>query len=159
MAKDFGITQYPVISPLAGLYEMYKDYKTVERQQEQDAYTKEKDARTFGLQEQQLAAQRDYQQRSLDQNDPIALQGHAYKVITDPNSTPGQIGAAQNLYGMLTYKMDPTRTIEKDQQMKAFVDRMFGAKPSLLGLGGDTGVGYPTNADLSALQTMLGGAA
>ena len=138
MAQVYGIPQYPVYSPLAGIADLYKTYKDVQRQEAQDAYAKEKDARMLGQKDLEIANQRDYQQRSLDQNDPIAMQRKAYQIVNDPNSNPGEIAAAQNMYGKLTYMMDPTRTIERDQQMKAIWSQMFGNRTSspLLSLGG-----------------------
>lgn len=59
MAQVYGIPQYPVYSPLAGIAELYKTYKDIQRQEAQDAYAKEKDAKTFGLQEQELQAMRE----------------------------------------------------------------------------------------------------
>jgi hypothetical protein len=141
MAQMYEIPRLNTASPLAGIAQLYATYKGIERQKEQDAYTEKKDAKTFGLKEQELAAQRDYQQRSLDQNDPIAMQRKAYQIINDPNSTQGEIAAAQNMYGTLTYMMDPTRKVERDQQMKGLWQQMFGrtsASP-LAGLGSGIG--------------------
>lgn len=59
MAQVYGIPQYPVYSPLAGIADLYKEYKAIQRQEAQDAYAKEKDAKTFGLKEQELEVMRD----------------------------------------------------------------------------------------------------
>lgn len=53
MAQVYGIPQYPVYSPLAGIADLYKEYKAIQRQEAQDAYTKEKDARQFSIYDEQ----------------------------------------------------------------------------------------------------------
>lgn len=65
MAQVYGIPQYPVYSPLAGIADLYKTYKDMERQDALDAYAKEKDARTYALEQQKVNDQKAYQQGML----------------------------------------------------------------------------------------------
>lgn len=65
MAQVYGIPQYPVYGPLAGIADLYKTYKELERRDALDAYAKEKDARTFSLEQQKANDQKAYQQGML----------------------------------------------------------------------------------------------
>lgn len=65
MAQVYGINTPNVISPLAGIAEMYGMVKGIERQKEQDAYARDKDAREYGLELQKVNDQRAYQQGML----------------------------------------------------------------------------------------------
>jgi hypothetical protein len=62
----YAIPNLPVYSPLAGIAELYKEYKGIQRQEAQDAYAKEKDAKTLGLKERELEDMRVYQQGVLE---------------------------------------------------------------------------------------------
>jgi hypothetical protein len=59
MAQIYEIPRFNTASPLAGIAQLYATYKGIERQDAQDQYAKEKDAKTFALQEQEVGATRD----------------------------------------------------------------------------------------------------
>lgn len=65
MAQVYGINTPNVISPLAGIAEMYGMVKGIERQKMLDEYGVEKDARTYALEQQKVNDQRAYQQGML----------------------------------------------------------------------------------------------
>jgi hypothetical protein len=76
MAQVYGIPQYPVYSPLAGLAELYERYTNYQRQKEQDAYAKEKDRETFALKRHELKNQEDHYANTRDyQLSNQAMQG------------------------------------------------------------------------------------
>jgi hypothetical protein len=77
MAQVYGIPQYPVYSPLAGIADLYKEYKAIQRQEAQDAYAKEKDGKTFGLKQQELEAQREYQKGILENQQGARQENYA----------------------------------------------------------------------------------
>jgi hypothetical protein len=101
MAQNFGIPQYPVISPLAGLYDIYKDYKAEERQQAQDAYTKEKDKREFdtnkGFKERELTNSERSTQSTMDyHNAALAIQAGQLGATADYNKRHLELQADPN---------------------------------------------------------------
>lgn len=53
MAQMYEIPRLNTASPLAGIAQLYATYKGIERQKEQDAYAEAKDARQFGIYEEQ----------------------------------------------------------------------------------------------------------
>jgi hypothetical protein len=86
----YAIPNLPVYSPLAGIADLYKTYKDIEHQQEQDAYTKEKDAREFdtnkAFKERELSDSARRTQSTIDYyNGELALKA-------DPNA-PANVAA------------------------------------------------------------------
>ena len=87
MAQVYGIPQYPVYSPLAGIADLYKEYKAIQRQEAQDAYAKEKDSKTFELKQQEIANQKSYQDGTLGINaQQQANQGRYYDGVLAGNA-------------------------------------------------------------------------
>ena len=96
MAQVYGIPQYPVYSPLAGIADLYKEYKAIQRQEAQDAYAREKDSKTFELKQQEIANQKAYQDGTLGINaQQQANQGRYYD------------GMLENSTAKLTWDKDP----------------------------------------------------
>ena len=122
MAQVYGINTPNVIGPLAGIAEMYGMIKGIERQKEQDAYARDKDAREYGLKQEQLGIHKDtlkMQQDAQYRATPSGQVAELTKMLGGDDARAWQI-VGQKLY---QNTMDPDA---KDELAFKRMQRMMG---------------------------------
>ena len=181
MAQVYGIPQYPVYSPLAGIADLYKTYKELERQDALDAYAKEKDAQDFALRKQQADSTSAYQTGVLNNQkeqlgiqrenakweNPVYASAELHRMVLDPNTPEYLRGAAQEAYANFQYETSPMYKAQREADKRKKLSDMlsfFEARPSSAPTalpttyqqsGGE--VGLPTQAEADLLGQMLRG--
>jgi hypothetical protein len=146
----YAIPNLPVYSPLAGIADLYKEYKGIQRQEAQDTYAKEKDAKGFSLQEQELAAARDRMAFDAElagrrMQHEGALQQAKLDWDKDPNNPENKYKLGTLAVAQQTAKRNAAKDEEERQSMLAFLN----------GSGGP-GVQTQPNSNTANLDYKLG---
>jgi hypothetical protein len=144
----YAIPNLPVYSPLAGIADLYKEYKGIERQQAQDAYAKERDNREFGLKDRELADSARRTQSTIDYyNGELALK-------RDLNSAPNQIAM---MTARANQKVADANVLKATTEANKLNGEMKWMNSALANIGGNgqPGAQAPLDPEVASLYQNL----